>query len=101
MAGSVEVHGLLFPNRVVCYPSHRVPLPELYFSISKAFRVACADETQVTGVEAVSALGGVEIGWIAVLPSPDNLGSWLIFERIGRCIGNGRGPVCGDRMSTR
>ena len=68
MAGSVEVYGQLFPNRVV-------PLPELYFSTSKAFRVACADETQVTGVEAVSALGGAEIGWIAVLPSPENLGS--------------------------
>jgi len=84
--------GQLFPNRVVCYPSQWDPLPGHYFSISKAFRVACADEIQVTGVEVVSALGGIEIGWIAVLPSPGNLGSWLIFERIGRSQCNGRCP---------
>jgi len=34
----------------------------------------------------VPALGGVEVGWIIVLPGPGNLGSWLVFERIGRCV---------------
>ena len=62
----------------------RVPLPEIYSSLSEVFHKAYADETEVPGVEAVSALGGVEVCWIAVLPDPGNLGSWLGFERNSR-----------------
>ena len=53
----------------------RVPLPEIYSSLSEAFRIAYAAETEVPSVEAVLALGGVEVCWIAVLPGPGNLGS--------------------------
>jgi len=57
------------------YISHsRVPLPE-------TFHNAYADETEAPGVEAVSALGGVEVCWIAVLPGPGNSESWLGFGR--------------------
>ena len=62
----------------------RVPLPEIYSSLSEAFHKAYADENEVPGVEAVSALGRVEVCWIAVLPGPGNLGSWLGFKRNGR-----------------
>ena len=64
----------------------RVPSPEIYSSISEAFCIAYADETEVPGVEVVSALGGVEVGWIAVPPGPGDLGSRLIFDRIGSCV---------------
>ena len=62
----------------------RVPLPEVYSSLSEAFHKAYADETEVPGVEAVSALSGAEVRWIAVLPDPGNLGSWLGFKRNSR-----------------
>ena len=62
----------------------RVPLPGIYSSLSEAFYKAYADETGVPGVEAVSALGGVEVRWVAVLPDPGNLGSWLGFKRNSR-----------------
>jgi len=68
----------------------RVPLPEIYSSLSEAFHKAYADETEVPGVEAVSALRGVEVCWIAVLPDPGNLGSWLGFKR------NSRGAAAPD-----
>ena len=58
----------------------KVPFPGVYSSISEAFRIAYADETKVPGVDVVSALGGVEVGWVTVLPGPGNLGSWLVFE---------------------
>ena len=45
-----------------------------------------ANETEIPGVKVVSALGGVAVGWITVLPGPGNLGSWLDFERVGRCV---------------
>ena len=48
--------------------------------------MAYADDTEVPDAEAVSALDGVEVGWIAVLPVPDSLGSWLVFERIDHCV---------------
>ena len=50
-------------------------MPEIYSSLSEAFRIAYAAETEVPSVEAVLALGGVEVCWIAVLPGPGNLGS--------------------------
>jgi len=63
----------------------RVPLPEIYSSLSGAFHKAYVDETEVPGVElAVSALGGIEVCWIAVLPDFGNLGSWLGFKRNSR-----------------
>ena len=62
----------------------RIPLPEIY-SLSEAFRIAYADETGAPGVAVVPALGGVEVGWIAVPLGPGNLVSWLVFERISRC----------------
>ena len=43
----------------------RVPLPEIYSSISEAFRVAYANKTEVPGVEVMS---GVEGDCIAALP---------------------------------
>ena len=62
----------------------RVPLPETYSPLSEVFYKGYADETGVPGVEAVSALGGVEVCWIAVLPDPGNSGSWLGFEQNSR-----------------
>ena len=53
----------------------RVPPPETYSSLFEAFHTAYADETEVPGIEAVSALGGVEVRRIAVLPGPGNSGS--------------------------
>ena len=65
----------------------RVPLPEIYSPISGAFPIACADETEVSSVDVMSApLGGVGMGWIAVLSSPGDLGSWLVFERTTHCV---------------
>ena len=64
----------------------RIPLPEIYSSIPEAFRIVYAGETEVPDIEAVSALAGAEVGWIAVIPGPGNLRSWLVFERICRCV---------------
>ena len=60
--------------------SHGVP--EISSSISKAFCILYADEIEVSGIKIVSALGEVNVGWIVVLPSPGNSGSWLVFEQI-------------------
>ena len=68
----------------------RVPLPEIYSSLSEVFYKAYADETKVPGVEAVSVLGGVKVCRIAVLPDPGNLGSWLSYKR------NSQGAVTPD-----
>jgi len=62
-----------------------------------------ADETEVLGVGVVSALGGVEVGWITVLPGPViwEVG-WFSSEQPSRCVAtpdawfgdniHGRGP---------
>ena len=42
-----------------------------------------AGKTEISDVEMAPALGGVEVGWIAVLPVPRNLGSYLVSERNG------------------
>jgi len=39
----------------------RVPLPKIYSSLSEVFHKAYMEETEVPGVEAVSAFGGVEV----------------------------------------
>jgi len=57
------------------------PLPETYSPLSEAFHKVYADEAEVPGVEAVSALGGVEVCWIAVFLGPGNWESWLGFKR--------------------
>ena len=41
------------------------------------------DETEVPSVGVVSAIGGVGINWITVLPGLGDFGS----ERIGCCVG--------------
>ena len=64
-------------------PQPRVLLPKIDFLIPEAFRVVCADETEVPDVEVLSTYGRVQVNWIAVLPVPGNLESWLIFGRSG------------------
>ena len=49
----------------------RVPLPEVY--PSDVWRTPMKLKYQASRV--VPALGEVEVGWIAVLPGPGNLGS--------------------------
>ena len=63
----------------------RVPLPGIYSSLSEAFHKVHTDEIEVPGVEAVSTLDGGQACWIAVLPDPGNLGSWLGFKQNSRC----------------
>ena len=84
MSSNVARHWVTVHKTRYMYIRHsRVPLHEIYSS-SGAFHKAYADETEVPGIEAVSALGGVEVCWIAVLPDPGNLGSWLGFKRNSR-----------------
>ena len=45
-----------------------------------------AGKTEISDFEVAPALGGVEVGWIAVLPVPRNLGSYLVSERNGCCV---------------
>ena len=59
----------------------RVPLAEIHSPLSEALHKMYADGTEVPGVRAVSALGGVEVCWIAVLLGPGNWRSRLGFER--------------------
>jgi len=62
----------------------RVPLPEVYRYPSDVWRTPMKLKYQASRV--VPALGEVEVGWIAVLPGPGNLGSRPVFEKIGRCV---------------
>ena len=55
----------------------RVPLPEIYSSISEAFYPAYTGEAETPDVE---------VGWIAVLPVPGDLRSRLVFERNSRWV---------------
>ena len=58
----------------------------IYSLIPEVFHPAYASETRTSDIEAMLALGGVEVGRIAVLPAPGDLGSWLAFERNGCCV---------------
>ena len=60
----------------------RAELLEIYSLLSEAY----AGKIEVPGVEVVSVLDGVEVGWIVVLPGPGNLQSRAIFERIDCCV---------------
>ena len=60
-------------TRNICIRRSSVPLPKIYSPVSEAFRVAYADEIEAPGVEVMSTLGEVEVGWIAVLPGPGSL----------------------------
>ena len=66
MSGWVTIH----MTRNIYIRRSRVPLPKIHSSVFEATRIAYADETEVSDVEVVSALGGVEVGWITVLPAP-------------------------------
>ena len=77
---------IIHKARDICTHHSRIPLPEIYSSLSEAFYKAYTDETEAPGVGAVSALGRAEVCWIAVLPGPGNLRSWLGFERNSRDV---------------
>jgi hypothetical protein len=68
-------------RKVIYYRIHRrrVPLAEIYSSISANLRVAYADETEELGVEMAPAQGGVEVVGIAAFPDPE-------IRRIGRAL---------------
>ena len=63
----------------------RVPLAEIYYSISENFHIVYTNKTGESSVGATPACGGV-----ATLPAPRSLEGWLGFER------NGRGAVTPD-----
>ena len=56
----------------------RVPLAEVYSSISKNFRIACTNETGQSGIEATRVHSRVEEDKLNPLPDP-------ITWRVGRC----------------
>ena len=55
----------------------RVPLVEVYSSISENLRIAHADETEQLSVEVIPAPGGVVVDGTVVLPDP-------VIREIGR-----------------
>ena len=57
------------------YRHSRVPLPEMYSSISGAFHPVYSGETEISGIEVKPALDGAKVGWIAV-----------VFERNNCCV---------------
>jgi hypothetical protein len=84
----------------------RVPLAEIYSSISANLHVAYADENEELGVEMVPAWGGAEVAGIAAFPDPEirSIG-WVLsktalaprlqmrgLEAISAAQHNGRGP---------
>ena len=60
----------------------RVPLAEIYCSISENFHIVYTDKTGELSVGVTPACGGVEVGGVATPPAP-NLEGWLGFERNG------------------
>ena len=63
-------------GQATCY-RRKVPLAEIYPSISTAFRGAWLDEIESYGVGVTPAFVGLEVGGVAALPTPHslNLGS--------------------------
>ena len=49
----------------------RVPLAEIYSSISANLHVVYADENEESGIEMVPAQGGAEVAGIAAFPDPE------------------------------
>jgi hypothetical protein len=84
----------------------RVPLAEIYSSISANLHVVYADENEDLGVEMVPAWGGAEVAGIAAFPDPEirSIGRVLSkttlaprlqmrgLETISAAQHNGRGP---------
>ena len=68
----------------------RVPLAEIYCSISENFHIVYMNKTGEPSVRVTPACSGVEVGGVATLPAPRSLEGWLGFER------NGRGPATPD-----
>ena len=48
----------------------RVPLAEVYCTISEDFRIVYAGEIGQSSVEVILACGGVGVGGVATLPAP-------------------------------
>jgi hypothetical protein len=61
----------------------RVPLPGIYSPVSGDFRMAYTNKTEASSIEVAPALGGVEVGRIAILSVTGNSGSRLVSERSG------------------
>ena len=65
----------------------RVPLAEVYYSISRNLSTGWTSEAGELGVGVTLACGGVEVGGVVILPAPCGLEGWLGFERNGRGAG--------------
>jgi len=84
----------------------RVPLAEVYCSVSENFPLVWTNENRELSVEATPACGAAEVGEFATLPALRSFWGWLGFERKGQGAGfqmrgmemistprrNGRGP---------
>ena len=60
-------------HKVIYYRIHRrrVPLTEIYSSISANLHVMYTEENEELGVRMVPARGGVEVAGIAAFPNPE------------------------------
>ena len=59
---------------------------DLYSPIPEALHLAYAGGTETLDIQVAPALSGVDVDWIAVLPVPGDLGSWLVFEQNDYCV---------------
>jgi len=65
----------------------RVPLAEVYCSVSENFPLVWTNENRELSVEAIPACGTAEVGEFATLPALRSFGGWLGFERKGQGAG--------------
>jgi len=84
----------------------RVPLAEVYCSVSENFTLVWTNENRELSVEVIPACGAAGVGEFATIPALRGFGGWLGFERKGQGAGfqmrgleiistprrNGRGP---------
>ena len=61
----------------------RVPLAEVYCSVSENFPLVWTDKNGESSVEVTPACGAAEVGEFATLPALRSFGGWLGFERKG------------------
>ena len=61
----------------------RVPLAEVYCSVSENFPLVWTSENRKLSVEVTPAYGAAEVDEFATLPALRIFGGWLRFERKG------------------
>ena len=80
----VQRHWVTVPRtRGIYIRCRKVPLAEVYCSVSENFPLVWTNENRELSVELIPACGAAEVDEFATLPALRMFGGWLRFERKG------------------